>query len=167
MLVLPGEVHQVLGRFLCCELATVGRDGTAMAWPAVPLYMAERGQLLLTTTIGFPVKALNIAREPKVSLLFSDATGSGLVDPPTVLLQGEARIASGVQTWGADLAAHWQRVMTVQPVSGRFTRTAPVRWFMDWYFMRLLIYVTPRRASWWPDRTMTGAPRQVDLPGVG
>lgn len=167
VLMLPGEVQQVLRGFLCCEVATVARDGTALAWPAVPLYLPERGQLLLTTTIGFPVKALNIAREPKVSLLFSDATGSGLLQPPAVLVQGEARVASGVQTWGEDLAAHWQRVMTIQPVSSRFTRTAPVRWFMDWYFMRLLIYVTPRVVTWWPDRTMTGAPRRAEMPGVG
>ena len=57
--------------------------------------------------------------------------------------------------------------MTIQPVSSRFTRTPPVRWFMDWYFMRLLIHVTPGRVLWWPDRTMTGPPQQVELPGVG
>lgn len=164
---LPSEVHDVLGAFLCCELATVGRDGTALAWPAVPLYLPERGLLLLTTTIGFPVKARNIERQPKVSLLFSDATGSGLVQPAAVLVQGEARIAAGVQTWGEDLAAHWRRVMTIQPVSSRFTRPAPVRWFMDWYFMRLVIYVRPRRVSWWPDRAMAGPPRQAELPDVG
>ena len=167
MLALPDEVHEVLRAYRCCEVATVGRDGTALAWPAVPLYLPERGQLLLTTTIGFPVKALNIAREPRVSLLFSDATGSGLVEPATVLLQGEAHVAPGVHTWGEDLAAHWQRVMTIQPVSSCFSSTAPVRWFMDWYFMRLLIYVTPHRVSWWPDRTMTGPARQVDLPRGG
>ena len=167
MLALPSEVDEALRGYLCCELATVARDGTALAWPAVPLYLPGRGQLLLTTTIGFPVKTLNIAREPKVSLLFSDATGSGLVEPATVLLQGEARVVPGVQTWGEDLAAHWQRVMTIQPVSSRFSRTPPVRWFMDWYFMRLLIYVTPHRVSWWPDRTMTGPPSQAELPRVG
>ena len=167
VLALPGEVHEALSGYLCCEVATVGRDGTALAWPVVPLYLPERGQLLLTTSIGFPVKALNIAREPKVSLLFSDATGSGLVDPAAVLVQGEARVAPGVQTWGEDLAAHWRRVMTIQPVSSRFSRTPPVRWCMDWYFMRLLVHVTPHRVSWWPDRMMAGSPRQVELPRVG
>ena len=164
---LPDEVHEALRGYLCCEIATVGRDGTALAWPAVPLYLPERGQLLLTTSIGFPVKALNIASRPRVSLLFSDATGSGLVEPAAVLVQGEARIAQGVQTWSEDLAAHWQRVMTIQPVSSRFSRTPPVRWFMDWYFMRLLIHVTPHRVLWWRDQTMTGSPRQLELPRVG
>ena len=157
-------MHGTLSSFLCCELASVAGDGTALAWPVVPLYLPERGEFLLTTSIGFPAKAVNIAREPRVSLLFSDATGSGLQDPPVVLVTGTARVAGGVQTWGPDLEAHWQRVAALQPASRRFTRTPVMRWFMDWYYMRLLIYVTPTSMSWWPDRAMTGRPGQIPGP---
>ncbi len=166
MLGLPAEVDRVLNQFLCCEVATVGRDGTPLTWPAVPLYLPERGKILLTTTIGFPVKALNVEREPRVSLLYSDPTGSDLLDAPAVLIQGSAVVADGVRTWGTDLAAHWQRVNAVQPASRQFSRTPAVRWFMDWYYMRLLIYVTPVRLVWWPHHDTTVAPTQERLAGV-
>lgn len=167
VLELPAGVEATLSSFLCCELASVAKDGTPLAWPVVPLYLPDRGEFLLTTTIGFPVKALNIEREPRVSLLFSDATGSGLQHPPVVLVTGNARVADGVQTWGQDLGSHWQRVGAVQPASRRFTRTPLMRWFMDWYYMRLVIYVTPVAVQWWPDRGMTGAPSQVSVPCDG
>lgn len=165
-MLLPADVGAVLGGFLCCELSTVARDGTPVAWPAVPLHLPERGVLLLTTSIGFPVKAANIRREPRVSLLFSDPTGSGLPDPPTVEVQGTATVADDVQTWGGDLTAHWRRVNSLQPAGRAFSGSPPVRWFMDWYFMRLLIYVTPRRVRWWPGGDTTAAPRELDLTDV-
>lgn len=164
---LPVDVRDVLSRFLCCELATLGRDGTPTAWPAVPLFLPDRGRFLLTTSIGFSVKATNIRRDPRVSLLYSDPTGSGLTDAPSVLVQGTATAVDEVQTHGADLDAHWRLVSSRQPVSRRFSATAPARWFMDWYFMRLLIYVTPIRALWWPGRDTSAAPERLDLTDVG
>jgi hypothetical protein len=40
----------------------------------VPVLLPERGQILLTTGIGFAVKAANVRRDGRVSLLFSDPT---------------------------------------------------------------------------------------------
>jgi hypothetical protein len=145
---LPEDVWAVLSCFLVCELATIGRDGVPSAWPAVPLLLRDRGQVLLTTSIGFPVKAVNVRREPRVSLLYSDPTGSGLAAPPAVLVQGRASVGDAVRTWDDDLARHWRRVQAVQPASRRF-RAVPARAFLDWYFMRLLIRVALRRVSWW------------------
>lgn len=163
---LPREVVAVLSSFLCCEAATVAGDGTPLAWPTAPLYLPEREVIVLTTSIGFPVKALNVRREPRVSLLFSDPTGSGLDRPPTVLVQGTATVSDGVLTWGADLGAHWRRIGAVQPASRWFSRTPPVRWFMDWYFMRLVIHITPVRILWWPGGDTSSAPRAQDVARV-
>lgn len=160
---LPDEVWSVLARFLVCEFATIGRDGAPQTWPAVPLFLPERGQVLLTTSIGFPVKAANIRRDPRVSLLWSDPTGSGLADPAAVLLQGHATVDDDVTTWSDDLARHWERVWEVQPASRWFT-APPARRLLDWYFMRLLIRVTPRRVSWWPAGDTSRAPVVHELP---
>ncbi len=164
---LPPEVEAVLGGYLCCELATLAADGTPVAWPAAPLYLPDRGRLLLTTTIGFPVKASNIGRDPRVSLLFSDPTGSGLRHGPAVLVQGTATVSEEVQTWGEDLGAHWRRIARIQPASRFFSRTPPVRWFMDWYYMRLVIHVTPARVVWWAGGDTSSAPRHQDVSRVG
>ena len=120
----------------------------------------------MCTSIGFPAKAANVARDERVSMLFSDATGSGLAGPPTVLVQGTARVADGVQTWGEDLGALLGRVARMQPNSRWFSRTPLMRWFMDWYYMRVVIYVTPTRVTWWPGGDTSVPPREV-RPGVG
>lgn len=160
---LPDDVRAVMARFLVCEFATIGRDGAPWTWPVVPLLLPERGQLLLTTSIGFSGKAANIRRDPRVSLLWSDPTGSGLTAPPAVLVQGYATVGDGVETWNDDLARHWRRVREVQP-SSRWTTARPLRRVMDWYFMRLLIHVTPRRVSWWAGGDTSRAPAVLELP---
>lgn len=161
---LPTPVSEVLSGFLCCELTTLTADGAPVTWPAVALYLPDRGQLVLSTSIGFPVKALNLRRDPRVSLLFSDPTGSGLSDPPHVLVQGRAHVSDDVLTWGGDLTAHWARVNTLQPMSRYFTRTPLVRWFMGFYYQRLLIHVTPDRIRWWPTADATTTPRKITAP---
>jgi general stress protein 26 len=157
---LPDEVERVLSGFLCCELATIASDGTPIAWPAVALHLPERSRFVLSTSIGFSAKAANIRRDPRVSLLFSDPTGSGLDAPPTVLMRGTATVAEGVRTWGDDLGAHWRRVVSLQPVSRYFSGSPPARWFMDWYFMRLVITVEPHELLWWPGGDTSRAPRE-------
>ena len=90
MIHLPSEVEAVFRGFRTCELATVSKDGTPIAWPNVALYQPEQSRFLITTSIGLPQKAFNIRRNPRVAMLFSNPTGSGLATPPAVLVQGDA-----------------------------------------------------------------------------
>jgi hypothetical protein len=77
----------------------------------------ERCQVPVTSAIGLPNKAYNARRNPKVALLFSDPTGSGLPNPPTVVVQGDA-IVSELITWDGDpVSSVWDD--TVKAV-GRF-----------------------------------------------
>ena len=46
----------------------------------------------MTTGVGYPKKAVDAEANPKVALLFSDPTGSGVENPPQVLVQGTARV---------------------------------------------------------------------------
>ncbi len=165
--VIPEDVEAVLAGFVCGEFSTLARDGTPVAWPVVPLRLPEPdplGGFLLSTSIGFAAKAVNIRRDPRVSLLFSDPTGSGLTAPPTVLVQGRAVVDDDVQTDTAQLLAHWRRVTALQPASRWFSNSAPARWFMDWYYMRLVIHVTPRRILWWP--AGDSAPQRCEVSDV-
>ncbi|MDQ4078155.1 MAG: pyridoxamine 5'-phosphate oxidase family protein, partial [Chloroflexota bacterium] len=95
---LPTEVEKVFNEFLTCELTTFARDGTPITWPILPIYRPQPFQFLILTPIGLPQKAFHIQRNPHVSLLFSDPTGSGLVNPPAVLVQGDAEVPDEILT---------------------------------------------------------------------
>src|SRR3954462_7784404 len=89
---LPAELVPLVEDYLACEFVTINRSGTPIAWPTVPLYNRTAGTHPLTTrppgpftlppSIGYPTKAFNIRRNPRVALLFSDPTGSGRRSPP-------------------------------------------------------------------------------------
>jgi Pyridoxamine 5'-phosphate oxidase len=93
MFPVPLEVEAVFHEFRTCELSTVAKNGTPLTWPTTALYEPEHDRFLITTSIGLPQKAFNIRRNPRVALLFSNPTGSGLSHPPAVLVQGDARVS--------------------------------------------------------------------------
>jgi len=41
------------------------------------------------------------------------------------------------------------------------------RYLMDWYFMRLMIYVKPRRILWWPEADFWREPFELRMDRVG
>jgi hypothetical protein len=135
------DVSAVICRYRTCELATVCRSGTPIAWPAVTMYRPDDGTFVITTSIGLPQKAYNIRRNAKVALLFSDPTGSGLTGHPQVLVQGKATCPDTVAWSPAGLEEYWARVFERQPFGRLYGRTAVTRWLMSWYYQRLVITV--------------------------
>ncbi len=160
---LPREVGEVFSEFRTCELSTLTREGVPVAWPLIPLWRPEEGRFVLTTSIGLPRKAINIRRNPKVSLLFSDSTASGLENPPAVLVQGDAEVTDEIRTGPAGFEDHWERVFRVQPAGKMYGANALMRYLMDWYYMRLHIFVTPRRILWWPDGDFEQYPSEMEV----
>ena len=71
---IPVTVEAVFREFRTCEFSTLAADGTPITWPMLPFWRPDTGQFMTTTSIGLPDKALNIGRNPRVSLLFSDPT---------------------------------------------------------------------------------------------
>ncbi|MEK7325782.1 MAG: pyridoxamine 5'-phosphate oxidase family protein [Chloroflexota bacterium] len=166
---LPSEVLAVFDHFRTCEFSTIAKDGTPTTWPMPAHYLPEQKQFLLTTSIGLPQKAFNIRREPRVSLLFSDPTASGLVNPPAVLVQGTATTPDNVVT-ALDacngLRSYWRdTIFARQPASEIFSNNPLAQKLMDWYYMRLIIHVTPRRILWWPNGDFTQPAQAIDLSG--
>jgi hypothetical protein len=103
-----------------------------------------------------------------VSLLFSDPTGSGIGTPGAVLIQGDATAEDRIVTDVAsdpDLAALCETIMRRQP-SGAIWSTQFGRRLMWPYYMRLLMYVTPRRAVYWPDRDFHRSPTELPVSEV-
>ncbi|GIE95501.1 pyridoxamine 5'-phosphate oxidase family protein [Paractinoplanes rishiriensis] len=139
------NVIPLIDAYRTCELLTVGRDGTPIAWPTVSVRRPD-GTILISTSIGFPQKAINVRRDPRVAVLFSDPTGSRLTAPDQVLVQGRATCPDEIVTDPGPWADLWLRVRERQPSSG-YHRIPGMRGLMDWYYMRLLITVTPERIT--------------------
>lgn len=159
---LPAEVEEVVTRFYTCELTTLGRDGTPVTWPTLPLYRRDEGTFLVTTAIGLPQKALNVRRDPRVCLLYSDPTGSGLADPPAVLVQGDATCPEEIVTGVEELEDLFALIYRRQPASRR--RADPLtRRLLDWYCMRLLIRIVPHTVSWWPGGDFARSPCRKEV----
>jgi hypothetical protein len=136
------DLTPVLDAYRTCELLTVTRSGLPIAWPTVTIPRAD-GTFLVTTSIALPQKAYNVRRDPRVAMLFSDPTGSGLDAPPQVLVQGEATCPDEVVTSALPRADLWTRLAERQPRSSQYAATGLGRRLFDWYYMRLLITVRP------------------------
>lgn len=163
----PTEVEAVFREFRTCEFTTLARDGTPITWPMLPFWRPDTGQFMTTTSIGLPDKAFNIRRDPRVSLLFSDSTGSGLHHPPTVLVQGQAVAPDLVNTSIGAFEKEVKLVYRRQPSGAIWSSNPLLRWYVDWYFMRLEITIFPRRILWWERGDFSMTPRLLELPDVG
>ncbi|MET8751732.1 pyridoxamine 5'-phosphate oxidase family protein [Streptomyces sp. NPDC004667] len=143
MTVLDSAPHDVLDAYRTCEFVTLGKDGTPLAWPTA-VGRRDDGTLLLTTSIAFAQKALNVRRDGRVALLFSDPTGSGLDPAPQVFVGGRARCPDTIMTGPRGAEEYWRRLFERQPHSRSYL-ARPMRPLMSWYYMRLLITVEPEQ----------------------
>jgi hypothetical protein len=161
----PAEVGAVVREFRTCELSTIGRDGTPVTWPTVAFFEPERRRFFITSSVGLAQKASNVRRDARVAMLFSTATGSGLVRPPRVLIQGDAEAPAELAQ--LDERFEWiTRVMLErQPVGITLMGVlpGPLRHLADWYGWRVLVYVRPRRIRWWRDGDLSRASGEVAL----
>ena len=112
-------------------------------WPPAALYEHR-----------IPQRAFNIRRNPKVSLLFSDPTGSGLSDSGVVMIRGDAVAEDRViadMTSSSELG-DLMRIVTERQPSSKFMSSFAGRLLFPSYYWRLAIYVTPVHAFFWPTR---------------
>lgn len=171
---LPSTVETVFQQFFTCEFTTIAKDGTPITWPTLPIYRPALMQFVILTPIGLSQKTFNIRRNPRVSLLFSDPTGSDLVSPPAVLVQGDAEapdeMLSSLATLDEDLRTAMEtqtrKLFRRQPAVGLYTSNRLMRYLFDWYFMRLAIYITPRRILWWDAGDFTRTPHELEVEHV-
>lgn len=164
---LPAEIETVFREFRTCEFTTLSRDGTPITWPVLPFYRPREGCFLITTSIGLPQKVFNVRRNPRVSLLFSEPTGSNLQSPPAVLVQGTAEAPDQIGTAVKGLEDELRMVFERQPAAAMYSSNPITRYFFDWYYMRLLIAVVPHRVFYWPDRDFGRIAEKVEVTRVG
>ncbi|MCC0100634.1 pyridoxamine 5'-phosphate oxidase family protein [Streptomyces flavotricini] len=134
-----------LDAYRTCEFATLARSGTPLAWPTAVARRPE-GTLLLTTSLAFAQKALNVRRDGRVALLFSDPTGSGLDPAPQVFVGGRAQCPDEIATGPEGAEDYWRMLFERQPHSRSYL-SPPMRPLMQWYYLRLLITVEPEQLT--------------------
>ena len=165
---LPPEVLEVFTEFRTCEFTTLTRKGTPITWPLDAIIKPpESEQFVFCTSIGLPKKAFNIRRNPHVSFLFSDPTGSGLEDPPYVLVQGDAEVPDEIHAGFPGTKEMLTKLAKRQPAGSMFSGNPMTRYLMDWYYMRLYIFATPRRVLWWDHGDFTSKPHELVVDNVG
>lgn len=104
-----------------------------------------------------PPRPSRARRDPRVCLLFADPLGSGLDDPPVVLVQGLATVRD------SNLQANTDRYVRVSMAKlPDATKGQPpfVLRRLAWYYTRIWIEVTPLHMQWWSRRNLDGPPHR-------
>lgn len=155
---------QLVDAYYTCELATLSKDGSPVAWPTSGLRLDD-GTFLLTTSLGYPQKAYNIRRDGRMALLFSDPTASGLNAPEQILVRGVATCPDDVRVDPVgDLGRLWALLMRRQPASRKYLNW-PTNKMADFYYMRLLITVKPQQVVTADEKGWLLRPERVIEPG--
>ena len=157
---LPSEVQQVFDRFVTTEFTTVDRSGQPICWPVTPYYRPGDTCIDVTTALGAPKKALDARANPKVALLFSDPTGSGMETAPQVLVQGTADV--DYRDLDANRDRYRREAVEKKPGSRTLTPPKPLERALDFHYTRLYVHVRPERVYVWPGGDPTREPDLFD-----
>ena len=158
---LPAELRAVFDRFITTEYVTIDGRGQPIAWPVTPYPHDEDGGVCLdvTTGLGYPKKARDAQRNPKVALLFSEPHGSGLHQPPFVLVQGTARVDE--DDLAANRARYRREGKAKLPKAAEKLPPPSMDRFMSWYVDRVYVHVVPQRVTVWPGGDIAAQPEVV------
>jgi hypothetical protein len=157
---LPDEVQRVFDRFITTEFTTVDRLGQPITWPLTPYYKPGDSCIDVTTGLGYPKKAKDARANPKVSLLFSDATGSGLDAPPQVLVQGTADVDD--RDLGANRERYKREFAEKLPAAQRDMPPKLFEPLLHWYLTRIYVHVRPERVYVWESGDASREPQLFD-----
>jgi len=157
---LPDDVRAVLDRFVTTEYTTLDAAGQPITWPVTPYPHPEGRCIDVTTGLGYPKKARDAQANPYVALLFSEPRGSGLAEPPMVLVQGVADVDERDLDANAERYKH--ELLAKLPATRGTMPPKPLHRFMDWYFKRIYVHVRPERVYVWPRGDIAGEPQLYD-----
>lgn len=158
---LPEEILGIVRRSHTVEYASLTKAGLPITFPVAPFVGEDGCTLDVQTGLTYTAKAQRARNNPQVCLLYSEPLGSGLDDPPVVLVYGRATVRD------ADLQANTDRYVrrsierypeAYGRFPGFFLKT------MSWYFARIWIKVTPLRVLWWPGGDLSQSPKTWQAP---
>ena len=157
---LPLDVQQVFDRFITTEFTTVDARGRPICWPITPYYEPGDPCIDVSTALGAPKKAKDAQANPKVSLLFSDPTGSEMEEPPQVLVQGTADVDA--RDLEANRVRYTREAALKLPGSKAMMPPKPLQGLFGFYYTRLFVHVRPERVYVSPGGDPTREPQLFD-----
>jgi len=157
---LPPEVREAFSRFITCEYTTIDSRQQPIAWPVTPYYSDGAETIDVTTGLGYPKKANEARANPKVSLFFSEGTGSGLESGIRVLVQGIAEVDD--RDLAANRERYWREAAEKLPATADMHPPKPMRRMLSWYYTRLYVKVRPERVFVWADGDHREPPAVID-----
>ncbi len=84
-----------------------------------------------------------------------------------MLVQGDAEAPDRVESSVEGFEDELRQVLGRQPAGGFYGSNPLARYLFDWYYMRLMIHVAPRRILWWPRGDFGQHPLEVEVDRVG
>jgi hypothetical protein len=144
---LPASVRECFERFITTEYTTIDAVGQPITWPVTPYYRPGGPVIEITTGLGYPKKADDAGRNPRVALLFSDPTGSGLATAPQVLVQGTAEVDD--RDLDANRERYWRESWEKLPGARDAHPPKLMRGLFGWYYTRIYVRVRPERVFVW------------------
>lgn len=140
---ITGDLAEVLADVRVLELATLGRNGGPRLRPMAGAWDPESQRIIITTPLAYAQKVREVRRNNRVAVLFSDFTGSGLSGRGPVLVQGFAE-APDIVAAPQDLPEYWRELLRRTPGMADEFASEEARAAMDWYYLRLPVFVTPQ-----------------------
>src|SRR5215213_4332540 len=157
---LPTEVRETFSRFITCEYTTIDSHQQPIVWPVTPYYDDGAATIDVTTGLGYPKKANDARANPRVSLFFSDPTGSAVGGRRRVLVQGTAQVDD--RDLIANRERYWRESSEKLPAMTELHPPKPLRGMFNWYYTRLYVKVRPERVFHWPDGDHSKPPEVID-----
>lgn len=157
---LPADVRDVFDRFISCEYTTIDSRQQPITWPVTPYYDDGAETVDITTGLGYPKKADDAKRNPHVSMMFSDPTGSGIDSGIRVLIQGTAAVDD--TNLRENRERYWSESGEKLPATKDMHPPKLVRGLFNWYYTRIYVRVRPERVFVWPDGDHGTGPELYD-----
>lgn len=157
---LPPKVQQVFDTYVTTEYTTIDREGQPITWPVTPYYRPGEPCIDVTTGLGYPKKARDAAANPRVALLFSEPTGSGMERSPCVLVQGTADVDD--RDLDANRKRYERESLEKLPAAGEMMPPGFLRPLFTWYLARIYVHIRPERVYVWPDCDLNAEPTLLD-----
>jgi hypothetical protein len=157
---LPRATRECFERFITTEYTTVDARQQPITWPVTPYYAQGGATIDVTTGLGYPKKANDAQRNPRVALLFSDPTGSGISDADQVLVQGTAEVDD--HDLDANRERYWRESWAKLPGIRDAHPPRLIRGLFGWYYTRIYVKVRPERVLVWPGGDPIAEPEIYD-----